>query len=73
MWQAENTSLVFVSAPIPSDTHIAVHYMQQGGDVYKLSRLLGHENITTTERYLRAFQARDARRGMSVLDQLDRG
>lgn len=50
---------------------MAVHYLQQGGDVYKLSRLLGHENITTTERYLRAFQARDARRSSrSVLDNL---
>jgi site-specific recombinase XerD len=46
----------------------AVHYMEQGGDVYKLSRVLGHENIATTQRYLSAFQARDARRGASVLD-----
>jgi integrase/recombinase XerD len=51
----------------------AVQYMQQNGDIYKLSRLLGHENIHTTERYLRAFQARDARRSSrSVLDQMHR-
>lgn len=49
----------------------AVHYMQQGGDVYKLSRLLGHESTSTTERYLRAFQSRDARlTSKSVLDNL---
>ncbi|HZC07775.1 MAG TPA: tyrosine-type recombinase/integrase [Ktedonobacterales bacterium] len=50
----------------------AVHYMRQGsGDIYKLSRLLGHENVHTTERYLRAFQAEDARRASrSVLDGL---
>lgn len=49
----------------------AVHFMEQGGDIYKLSRLMGHENITTTERYLRAFQARDARRtSKSVLDNI---
>lgn len=46
----------------------AVNYMEQGGDIFKLSRLLGHENITTTQRYLSAFTARDARRGLSVLD-----
>lgn len=49
----------------------AVHFMQQGGDVYVLSRLMGHENVQTTERYLRAFQARDARlNSKSVLDRL---
>lgn len=49
----------------------AVHYLQQGGDVYKLSRLLGHESVATTERYLRAFRAKDARlTSKSVLDNL---
>jgi site-specific recombinase XerD len=50
---------------------MAVHFMQQGGDVYVLSRLLGHENVQTTQRYLQAFQARDARmNSRSVLDGL---
>jgi site-specific recombinase XerD len=49
----------------------AVHFMEQGGDLLKLSRLMGHQSIHTTERYLRAYQARDARQSSaSVLDNL---
>jgi len=48
----------------------AVNYLRAGGDVYKLSRLLGHTSIVITENYLRAFQSRDARVGPSVFDQL---
>jgi site-specific recombinase XerD len=49
----------------------AVHYLQQGGDLYKLSRLLGHENVLTTQRYLSAYSDRDARlSSRSVLDGL---
>lgn len=48
----------------------AVNYLRQGGDVYKLSRLLGHTSVTITERYLAAFKAKDARNGGSVLDGL---
>ncbi|HLW00993.1 MAG TPA: tyrosine-type recombinase/integrase [Ktedonobacterales bacterium] len=48
----------------------AVSYLQNGGDVYKLSRLLGHSTVAVTDGYLKAFTARDARRGGSVLDKL---
>lgn len=49
----------------------AVHYLQQGGDLYKLSRLLGHESVLTTQRYLSAYNSRDARlSSASVLDGL---
>lgn len=52
----------------------AVNYLAAGGDVYKLSRLLGHTSVTVTENYLRAYQARDARKdGLSVLDQMSSG
>jgi integrase/recombinase XerD len=49
----------------------AVFYLgHDGADVYKLSRLMGHSRVATTEGYLRAFSAREARRGPSVLDSL---
>ncbi len=52
---------------------MAVAFLSNGGDVYVLSRLLGHSQITITEVYLRAFQAKMARRGPSVADQFLRG
>lgn len=39
----------------------AVSYLQAGGDVYKLSKVLGHTTVTTTERYLRDYVQRNAR------------
>ena len=48
----------------------AYTYIAQGGDVMRLSRLLGHTSISTTQGYLTAFSARDARHGQSVLDTL---
>lgn len=48
----------------------ACSYLENGGDIYKLSRLLGHTSVSVTERYLRAFNARSARQGKSVLDSL---
>lgn len=49
----------------------ATRFIEAGGDVYKLSRLMGHSQITTTEGYLRAVTARQARHGsISPLDAL---
>jgi integrase/recombinase XerD len=48
----------------------AMNFLRQGGDIYRLSRLLGHVTIEPTQIYLRAFKQEDARRGASVLDTL---
>ena len=49
----------------------AVHYLLNGGDIYKLSRLMGHTSVKITERYLQAVSAKQARAGNhSVLDNL---
>jgi integrase/recombinase XerD len=41
----------------------AVTYLSEGGDVYKLSKLMGHTSVSTTERYLRDYMQRGARQG----------
>jgi site-specific recombinase XerD len=51
----------------------AFSYVALGGDVLRLSRLLGHTSVSTTQGYLTAFSARDARHGQSVLDQMQKG
>jgi integrase/recombinase XerD len=33
----------------------AVNYIRRGGDIYRLSRILGHASITTTQLYLRSM------------------
>ncbi len=46
-------------------------FIQNGGDVYKLSKLLRHSSIKTTEDYLKSLQQSEARKGAkSVLDSL---
>jgi site-specific recombinase XerD len=39
----------------------ALAFLKATGDVYRLSRLLGHSSVSVTEHYLRSFRARDAR------------
>ncbi len=36
-------------------------YLARGGDLGKLSRLMGHSKVSTTEEYLKDFSSRDAR------------
>jgi hypothetical protein len=36
-------------------------YLAHGGDLGKLSRLMGHSKVSTTEEYLKDFSSRDAR------------
>ncbi len=37
-------------------------YLEQGGEIYKLSRLLGHSSVEVTEEYLKSFKQRAARK-----------
>ena len=39
----------------------ACNYLLQGGDIYVLSRLMGHTSVKITERYLKAIKATEAR------------
>lgn len=49
----------------------AINFLLQGGDLYVLSRLLGHASIAITEVYLRAVEAVQARKvAKSVLDNM---
>lgn len=47
----------------------AVLFMVNGGDIYKLSKILGHTSVKTTENYLRWLMQSQVRKGTkSVLD-----
>ena len=47
-------------------------YLDNGGDVYKLSRSLGHSEIGTTEEYLKDFKSRDARKEYGTYSPVNR-
>jgi integrase/recombinase XerD len=40
-------------------------YLEQGGEIYKLSRLMGHSSVEVTEEYLKDFNVRSARQDHS--------
>ena len=49
-------------------------YLEQGGEVFKLSREMGHSTIQVTETYLKDFRSTEARRehtAFSPISQLD--
>jgi integrase/recombinase XerD len=48
----------------------AANYIRQGGDIYRLSRLLGHTSISTTQTYLRGLGVEDVRSGLERLTPL---
>jgi len=49
----------------------AVQFLLNGGDIYKLSRLMGHTSVKITERYLQSVSSKQARSSNhSVLDNL---
>jgi len=49
----------------------AVNYLLQVcGDIFKLSLLMGHEKVETTQIYLKTVQSQQARKGKSVLDEI---
>jgi integrase/recombinase XerD len=48
------------------------HYMKNGGDIYSLSRLLGHTSISTTQIYLRSMGIEDIRSSGKALSPLHR-
>jgi integrase/recombinase XerD len=63
---------------LPADAQINPHkfrqrYMASGGDMYDLSRLMGHSTVIITEEYLKSLSAkavRTRRNHKSVLDEL---
>jgi site-specific recombinase XerD len=48
----------------------SANYIKQGGDIYRLSRLLGHTAITTTQTYLRSLGVEELRNGRERLTPL---
>ena len=42
-------------------------WLENGGEIFKLSRVLGHSEMQTTQIYLRDFQSREARGSCPVL------
>ena len=51
----------------------AVNYLRNGGNIYYLSRILGHKSVKTTEIYLRTTDMGDIQKVHSNLSPLQGG
>ena len=47
-------------------------WLENGGEIFKLSRVLGHSEMQTTQIYLRDFQSREARVDHSQFSPVER-
>jgi integrase/recombinase XerD len=50
----------------------AVTYVRNGGDIYRLSRILGHTSISTTQLYLRSMGLEHLQEGHAKFSPLGR-
>ena len=53
--------------------YFAQNYLRMGGDLYRLSRILGHTNIATTQIYLRSMGIESIREAHQQFSPLSRG
>lgn len=59
----DRTGIIGVRVSAHTFRHtFACTYLEQGGEIYKLSRLLGHSSVEVTEEYLKSFKQRAARK-----------
>src|SRR5262249_59172915 len=47
-------------------------WLENGGEIFKLSRVLGHSEMQTTQIYLRDFQSREARADHTQFSPVER-
>jgi site-specific recombinase XerD len=47
-------------------------WLENGGELFNLSRILGHTEVSTTQTYLKDFQSREARAGHTLYSPVER-